>query len=282
MANVKALDPEDQTIHYSPRHLIEGDAAEFGPDAKITNRHQHTYHLVDALYHFFVPDPNGDPAESDPETGDDPDRETYHPEVIAKLMNLDYYMDAGQIVDSVSLRTEVGFTQFRDNADFIGGGITRGHIPQIRRWCYKHFKDAIYLDATGYSDEYAVDKERSSFEQLMELAGRTKEIIDDGICKHWPTDSKAVMRFINANQIDTIYSTNRIYDENEQIDTKWVIEGRFLAEELIKIPGFQQNFNKLVIFGAMRYILAGEINLNKLYRLMAKLGRTNTKLYFVG
>lgn len=284
MMKLKEAEPVDEVVHYNPRHLIEGDAAEYEPNSKVPNQGQYKYQLLDALYHYFDPEPHGDNDDPKPDTeGERPDSLVGHSEAIAKLLSGGFYLDAGDDpLNACALRTEVGFTQFRDSTTFIGGEVTRGHLPQIRRWCYSHLGNAVYLDATGYSDEWEVGKEQSAFEQLMSLAGRTKEVIDDGICKNWPTNSKAVMNFINANQTDSIYSTNRVYADGEQVETKWLIEGRFLAEELIKIPGFQQNFNKLVIFGAMRYILAGEINLNKLYRLMAKLGRINTKLYFVG
>lgn len=280
MMTTKTTSSTDETIYYQPRHLIEGDAAEYETPPNYKAPGQYNYHRLDALYHFFDPNPAMD-GETPP-SDEDGRSKMYHAEAIVKLMD-DYFIeDSARAVDACQLHTEVGFTQFRDQASFIGGDLTRGHIPQIRHWCYTHFNDTIYLDATGYSGEIFVNEERSAFEQLMELAGRTKEVIDEGICKRWPTDTKAVMRFINAHQTDSIISTNRIYDEGEQIETKWMVEGSFLAEELIKIPGFQQNFNKLVIFGAMRYILSGDLNLNKLYRLMAKLGRTNTRLFFVG
>jgi hypothetical protein len=278
---MKTIGPEDQNIHYRPRHLIEGDAAEFETPSDSKRERQFTYHALDALYHFFVPEPNSD-CKTDHEDSEGEDPRLVHPEAIAKLMADHFIEDSARIVDSCTYKTEVGFTQFRDGASFIGGDLTRGHTPQIRRWCYKHFRDTVYLDATGYSEEYAVGKEQSAFEQLLNLAGRTKEVIDEGICKRWPTNGKAVLNFINAYQTDSIYESDEVYAEGDLAETKWMIEGKFLAEELIKIPGFQQNFNKLVIFGAMRYILSGEINLNKLYRLMAKLGRTNTRLFFVG
>lgn len=281
MMNTKTTDVADELIHYAPRHLIEGDAAEYEVPPSSKRERQHAYHRLDALYHYFDPEP-GVTVACEAEDGEGADPTLCHPEVIAKLMADHFIQDSGRVVDACTLKTEVGFTQFRDGASFIGGDLTRGHLPQLRRWCYQHFNDTIYLDATGYSDEHAVGTEQSAFEKLLNLAGRTKEVIDDGICKRWPTDAKAVVHFINAYQTDSIFSKNHIYSEDEQVETKWMIEGGFLAEELIKIPGFQQNFNKLVIFGAMRYILAGDINLNKLYRLLAKLGRTNTRLFFVG
>ena len=282
MTNMKAAGPENEVIHYQPKHLIEGDAAEFkDPSARKAER-QSVYRAVDALYHFFEREHVADECAIKEDDSAEEDRDLFHAEAIVKLMNDDFSGVDGRIEDACHLRTEVNFAQFRDGSVFIGGDLTRGHLPQIRRWCYKHFRNAIYLDAQGYSDEHGVGEETSAFEQLMDLAGRTKEVIDDGVCKMWPTDSKAVMRFINAYQTDTVGSSDRIYAEDEQVETKWMIEGKFLADELIGIPGFQQNFDKVVIFGAMRYILAGDLNLNKLYRLFAKLGRINTRLFFVG
>lgn len=276
--NTKVNNTDDQVVHYTPRHLIEGTAESTAMTSSGTG--QYKYWGLDALYHFFEDDPAADASEeTEVERGDG---QPSHPEAIVKLLAGDFREDTPESARSCTLKNEPSFTHFRDNASFIGGAVTHGQLPQLRRWCYSYLNDAVYLDATGYSDEHGVGEEKSQFEQLMDLAGRTKEVIDDGICKRWPTDAKAVIRFINASQTDSIYSPDEIYKEGDLGETKWLIEGKFLAEELIKIPAFRQNFNQLVIFGAMRYILAGELNLNKLYRLMAKLGRINTRLYFIG
>lgn len=276
---VKTLDA-DENVYYQPMHLTAGDGAIVNTNCRKVS--QHAYMRVDALYHYFEVDTVGTGEESE-DTGEaDDDSLPTHAEVIVQLMNNHYLEGYASPVDVCTLKSEIGFTQFRDSATFIGGDITRGQVARIREWCKRSFNDTVYLDAQGYTDEHGIGEEKSAFEQLMDLAGRTKEVVDDGICKLWPSDSKSVMNFVNANPTDKILRVDHMYAENEQIETKWLMEGRFLANELIEIPGFQRNFNKLVIFGAMRYILAGEINLNKLYRLMAKLGRTNTSIFFVG
>lgn len=272
-------DIENEKIFYKPKMLAEGDAAEYEENAPTYS--QTTYHDVDALYHYFVEDPCT-PGDLDPDsvTGEGlPD----HSEAIAMLLNEEFDHDWARCMDYCETRTEIGFNQFRDTAAFIGGSITSGVMPRLKREFRRRFDDkTIFLDADKYCDEREIDTVGTPFEQLMDLAGRTKQVIDDGVVSFWPTSAKTVMSFVNASPVDQIHSLNRIYDVNEQVETKWMIEGRFLANELIKIEGFQKNFNKLVIFGAMRYILSGDLNLNKLYRLMAKLGRTNTRLFFVG
>lgn len=272
-------DIENEKIFYKPQILAEGDAAQQYEVTPIYS--QSTYHAVDALYHYFAADPCT-PGELDPDKAEGESIPGYA-EAIAMLLNEDFDHDWARCIDYCETRNELGFNQFRDTASFIGGSLTSGVMPQVKRKIRDRFDaDTIYLDADKYCDEREVDTVGTPFEQLMELAGRTKQVIDDGVVSFWPTSAKTVMAFVNASPVDQIYSSNRVYDVGEQVETKWMIEGRFLANELIKIEGFQQNFNKLVIFGAMRYILSGDLNLNKLYRLMAKLGRTNTRLFFVG
>ena len=276
MTNMKAIGPEDQTICYKPKHLARGDGAIIG---KPHLKGQHDYWLVDALYHYFE---NLDP-DQDADGFAIGERDTSHGEAIAKLIAGHYNADSDRPVDECTLRTQLGYEQVRNNTSFIGGDLTRGHMPIISPWLNNYLDDnTVYLDGSSYADEHGVDEKLSGFDALMSLASTTKEIVDDGICEEYPEDVKAVMRFINANPTDEVFGSNRIYEESQQVETKWVVEGRFLANELVKIPEFQKNFNKLVIYGAMRYIVSDQLNLNKLYRLFARLGRTNLRIFFVG
>ena len=279
MTNMKAVGPDNAIISYKPKLLVEGTGKELDVDQPTVDRHQFDYHLVDALYHYFEDDGDG----KTPEGYDNEDHDTSHGEAIAKLIAERYDIGSARPIDECYLRTPIGYEQIRNSTSFIGGDLTKGHMNVIKRWLNIYLDDrTIYLDGSDYADEHGVGTKLVGFDALMYLASTTKEIIDEGICEEYPEDVKAVMRFINANPTDDVFSSNRVYTTNEQVETKWVVEGRFLADELVKIPEFKKNFNKVVIFGAMRYIVSDQLNLNKLYRLFAKLGRTNTRLFFVG
>lgn len=224
---------------------------------------------VDALFHYFTL------GDDDGTEVADEDRDLTQEEAIAKLIARKYHRSI--YLNNAAARHEApAWTKFRDEATFISGDITEGAEWKVVDWLRMHHGDEmVAVDASRYSDEHGKDDIIPAFDLLMQLANNQKDVIEEGVVRLYPTDSRAAMRFLNAGQYEPI-------EDDAYEDTKWLAEGRILANELVNIHPFQKNFNLLVIVGASRYIHANQLNLNNLYRLMAKLGRQNTRLVFLG
>jgi hypothetical protein len=223
---------------------------------------------VDALFHYFMPDLDATEFANE-------DRDLSQEEALAKLIARKYHQSV-YVNNTVARHEAPAWTHFRDEATFISGDIVEGKEWKVVDWLRMHHGDAmVAIDGSRYSDEHGKDDLIPAFDQLMQLANNQKDVIEEGVVRLYPTDSRAAMRFLNAGQYETI-------EDDAYDDTKWLAEGRILAHELVNIRSFQKNFNLLVIVGASRYIHANQLNLNNLYRLMAKLGRQNTRLVFLG
>jgi hypothetical protein len=219
------------------------------------------------LFHYFVDEDDSEFANED--------RDETQGEALAKLIARKYHTGI-YLQDRVQRHEAPVWTQFRDEATFVSGDIVDGAEDAVCRWLeFHHGRDIVVLDGSVYQDESEVGTTVPAFNQLMHLANTQREVLEEGVCRLYPNDTRAAMQFLNANQGDVI-------EGDAYEDTKWLAEGRILANELLNIPGFQKNFNLLVIKGASRFIHTNQLNLNNLYRLMAKLGRKNTRIVFVG
>lgn len=266
------IDREEVTLveaaSYKPMYLtaVRGGRYVFAPDQ---NEVKHKRKVaVDALFHYFLND-------CDECLDANEDRDLSQGETIAKLITRKYH-DGVYLDDPVSLHEAPLWTKYRDEATFISGDIIDGTGNSIERWlAYHHGEDLVVIDGSQYQDDFCQGSPVPAFNRLMDLANNQTSVIEEGVIGLYPDDTRAALRFLNADPHEVIEGIT--YGQ-----AKWLVEGYILANALVEIPAFQKNFNLLVIKGVARYIHANHINLNNLYRLMAKLGRTNTRLVFLG
>lgn len=230
----------------------------------------HKYRVgVDALFHYFINDDDGSCVAAND------DRDLSHGEAIAKLITRKFH--SGIYLDNTVTRCEAPtWTKFRDEATFISGDIIGDAEHSIVSWLYYHHGDnMVVIDGSQYHEDSVKGSPVPAFNQLMDIANNQRRVIEEGVINLFPNDTRAAMQFLNAAQYEEI-------EGDAYGDTKWLAEGRILANALIDIPEFQQNFNLVVIKGVARYIHSDQINLNSLYRLFARLGRINTRFVFLG
>lgn len=255
-------------VEYQPDHVTLNNHGSILPKAIGNERlKQNLYENVDALFHYF--------DDLDTEGYADENPEETHAEVAAKLIAGKYSTDL-RVLNSVQRHVEPSYQWFRDSTTFISGMMINDRVDQIARWLVYHNRDqAIVLDASRYETDFVKGETIPAFNRMMDIANNQRDIIEQGVIDMFPNSSRDAIRFINASQGEEI--TDSKYN-----DTKWLAEGRILANKLLTIETFRDNYNMIIIKNATRWIHANRLNLNNLYRLMAKLGRINTQLIFVG
>lgn len=259
-----------RTATYEPVHmLVDGNRIvdnNMGHRLKNSNG----YHVVDALFHYFEHEDATEWAEEDYE-GKPPLYVT-----LARCLDRNYH---GNIyaMDVAEQHQEPKWTRFRDTASFIGGEVLDGEANRVANYFDMYNKgNTIILDAAGWTDESAEGTDPGPLYALMQLANNTKTVIEDRLVNEFANDSRGLINFLNATPGD------HIFPDDNGTNTKWLVEARYLNSALIDIPGFKKNWNVLIIKNAMRYILTDQFNVNQLYRLLAKLGRVNSRVIFLG
>lgn len=262
-------------VDYNPSHFVERtstmrtieDPAAVGYDAYIN---------VDAIYHYFESNTAGDP-----DTDGGEDRKMGHADAIALLIAGRFEAEM-RAVNSASPEVEPNWQQYRRTTSFIAGALTEGYMNILKQTLPNVMSDnTIFLDGSAYADEHGVGEELDAFNKLMNLAGNTKSVIENALAIEYCHDARGAIKFLNSSPTDEI-DPPAGQAHVGHYPTKWMVEARYLANELVKIMEFRKNFNTLVIYNAHRYIASDQLNLTKLYRLMAKLGRVNTRIVFVG
>ncbi|ABY63277.1 hypothetical protein ST201phi2-1p454 [Pseudomonas phage 201phi2-1] len=269
--------PDITPVKYDPTSYIEGTLS-YADGARIFDTSY--LHSIDAIHHYFEqsdPDDYGIQARGI-------DRTSTAAEVIAHLAIQAFDCYEGP-VDVAYLDVEPTWQEIRSNASFIAGEFTRDQMVNIR----KHINalkpdEVVMLDASNYLEPDKV--ETPALNKLMGLAHRTQTVIEEGLCEDYRMSPRKVIDFFNASGGDIValpdLDDDCAYTSDVVEPSKWLMESKYLARELIQIPEFQRNFNLLVIFNAHRYLTSDQLNLTKLYRLFAKLGRINTRIVFVG
>lgn len=271
MNNITEADAGTTVVEYSPLHMVKERTGIRPATSGYTPYKRSTYMGSDALYQFWVSeDPEGDAEDYATETRP----EVTHAEELAKLV-LGMRDERDHVTNYPEREIELSYTHFRDSAVFISGSITEGYVPSIVEWLkYHNNNPVVVLDADRYSDK-SESPTRDEFTAFMEIVNNQPRLIKQGIIDLFPESAKDAIAFIDASPGAEI--TNCPHG-----DTKWMAEGRILSWELVKLKAFQKNFDLLVIKNASKFIHSDRLNLNNIYRLMAKLGRVNTKIVFVG
>jgi len=265
-------------VKYDPTSYVEGTLS-YADSARIFDVNY--LHSIDALHHYFE---QSDQAADRAVRPRGLDGTASAAEVIAHLAIRAFDTYDGPI-DQAYLDVEPTWQEIRSNTSFIAGELTRDTKVNILRHINALKPDeVVVLDAANYLEH---DKlETPALNKLMGLAHRTQSVIEEGLCEDYRRSPRKVIDFLNAAGSDRVslpdLDDDCAYTSDTVEPSKWLVESKYLANELIKIPEFQRNFNLLVIFNAHRYLTADQLNLTKLYRLFAKLGRINTRIVFIG
>lgn len=262
---------ETHYARYYP-HQLTGALIPFDGESDDPEASRVAYAKYDSLYHWFIrPDGEGI-ATASIERPEEPNTV----ELLAMLIT--DTLKGFNKIDSVIMDVEPEWQTIRDTTSFVGGALAPDKLAILKSLLHSWLPDnTIYLDASQYNGDRDKGSSLPAFDALMNLAHNTKQVIEDGLVADHPADARRVLQFINTPSTGYLES-----DVDYESETKWFAEGRYLANELIKIRDFRENFNTVIIFGAHRYLLSDQLNLTKLYRLFAKLGRINTRLVFVG
>lgn len=285
MSKNTAVMAHNPNINYNPIILhvdSNGNIIENQHDQDVagTLKCEHLW-AIDALHHYFTHEDTDDVYASEQDDVISP------AQLLARLITRKYdpQITIDRKLDPVTQFIEPSWTTFRDQTSFITGDVIPYTVESVIGWVrYLHGDNMIVLDGTDYYKDYAtstdielgVSIDKGNFSDLMHVANNTKQIIDEGIVDLYPNDSRRVMKFINGAP------TDYVLEGNTGGHTKWFMEGRFLAKRLVEYPVFRKNYNLIVITNAMRWVMANDVNLNNLYRLLAKLGRINTRVVFLG
>lgn len=273
MNNIAEADSGTTVVEYSPTHVVQERSGIRPAASGYTAYKRSTYMNADALFQYWVSE-DQDADEDAVDYAVESQPQISHAEELAKLV-LGKYDQRDYVTNYPEREIELSYTHFRDSATFLSGGITDGYVPSIVEWLKHHNGyPAVILDAERYSDK-SESPTRDEFTAFMEIANNQPRLIKQGIIDLFPESAKDAIAFIDAAPGADI--TNCPHG-----DTKWMAEGRILSWELVKLKSFQKNFDLLVIKNASKFIHSDRLNLNNIYRLMAKLGRVNTKIVFVG
>lgn len=154
------------------------------------------------------------------------------------------------------------------NGFYIGhpGGVVTIREDDIHTQTF--LKESDTLNLSTYSTIY----------MLLDLEKKAKTIIEDRLCASFTT--REALAFMSAD-LDEIVS----YEEHGKSHRtrKWLVVSQWLNDHLIQtFPCFQKNFRTLVFTDVFHRFMNGDFNINKLYRVLAMLGRINTKVVFIG
>lgn len=260
---------KNNAIEYDPKVIdmyeygvsCDGAAIKTNP-SPILSQEQLTN--VDALYHWFDWSQCDGFATRQPiEQPDDPHR------LMAQSI-LRGIWPMNDTLDRVQYDKEPQWQDVRALTSFFAG---QAFNPEVITWLKYLIKNpAIFIDGSILDQKSSADSDdENPLKELLWISDNMKSIIEEGICELYANDARKVIDFINASPTDVIDK-----------ETKWVMEGRWIAERFTNIRAFNDNFNTLFITGAHKFITADQLNLNKIYRLFAKLGRINTRIVFVG
>lgn len=167
----------------------------------------------------------------------------------------------------------------RDNTSFIHGSLL-GNVGQFVD-AFKHgiFNGYVHIDA---DDIHTRTKNQvwSVLHKLLALDGEHKHIVEDRLVQYF--NVREALAFVTADPDDEI-TIDSVPGKLPETQRKWFWESKWLTEHvLVNFPQFRTNFHTLIITNANKRINSEDLNLNKLYRVLARMGRVNTRIVFIG
>lgn len=266
-------------ITYNPIHYLEKSHTMRPVDDVSAPHDPDNYASVDAIFHYFEEHDIGEEVAG---AEADPNAKLSQVAAICMLISEQFSSPFERGINYASYEVEPDWHRFRQSTSFIAGGFTENFMAKIKRTLPYHMsRDTVFLDGSNYADEHGVGEELDAFNRLMLLASNTKTVIEDALATEYAHDARGAIKFLNAAATDEI-DPPAGSTFSGCAPTKWYEEARYLSRELVSIHEFRKNFNTLVIYGAHRFLVSNQLNVTKLYRLMAKLGRVNTRIVFVG
>lgn len=237
---------------------------------KQTNQSQMAMRRLDALHYWFD---ESDVGVEGYDVEDDPTGQiAIH--IARKLRRSDLHILANKDLPDWKV--------IRDNTTFINGpGFgDLNHLVSVLKADLGN--NCVHIDVNDIHSH--VDKSiHSVLFSLLNVERKANLIIEDRICECFNT--REALKYLNAAPEEkiTLPAPAGADPSSAVTERKWFLESRWLTDHLIRnFPKFRTNFDTLIITGAAARINSDDINVNRLYRLMARLGRVNTRIVFVG
>uniref|UniRef100_A0AB39CCI8 Uncharacterized protein n=1 Tax=Pseudomonas phage RVTF4 TaxID=3236931 RepID=A0AB39CCI8_9VIRU len=173
--------------------------------------------------------------------------------------------------------------QVRDNTSFLVGPAL-GDLKQFQKVFLENLGDGyVHIDV----DDMHSRTDRSSYSvlyKLMEMDTLHKNIVEQQLIN--TTDVRKALAFVSAEPDEEISIDMSQPGDGAQVMTthrKWFWESKWAYDYLLEhFPQFHKNFHTIVITNAYRRFHSDDFNINKLYRVLARLGRVNTRVVFIG
>lgn len=165
----------------------------------------------------------------------------------------------------------------RDRATIVSGHGIENIDECINTFKEHHTGGFIRIDV----DDIHTRTERSTYStlyMLLDMEKQSKKIIEDRLCESFTT--REALAFMSADPDDEIKYT--MYGETV-VERKWFLESKWMTDYFVeKFPKFNINFRTILITNAFRRFMNDDYSINRLYRVLAMLGRVNTKVVFIG
>lgn len=272
------LDPSEMDpLEYKPvvpKFLIsdKGEWLGFKPDADhlhMTNSiQQWTLRHYDALHYWFM-------------EGDKDSEELSAPHGVTRQLANSFAL-AVKERDQITLlkNQQPDWKMVRDNAVFVSGAALGDRDVFVQKFIECLDEGVVQLDASRYDYDREKGADETSFEKLIGLDNASKGLIEDVICGVF--SAREALDYLAAYQTQVVHIPYMLGGAEAVSMRKWFFESKILTEHAInRIPEFRCNFHTLVIHGATKHIHTGKLNLNRLYRVLAIMGRINTRLVFI-
>lgn len=261
---VVTWETQDPTAQAALHHQNKDNKVTYETEVK-----QRTLRKYDAIHHWFV-EPEGD--------GEAPEGEESPSARMGRLI-------AKQLRSGGAEEHIVGhvpdWKTIRDNTTYLMGPAI-GDAKELTHALKDELHDGyVHLDV----DDMHSRSDRAAWSyiyKLFDLDGQIQSIIDEQIVKAFDAPQLlSYMRACDDDPIDIFRQPAMVGEALGESQRKWFWESRWVAEHLIThFPKFRKNWNVLIITGAGRR-LDTDLKVSKLFRVLAKLGRINTKVVFI-
>jgi hypothetical protein len=157
------------------------------------------------------------------------------------------------------------WSKIRDRSSFITGGII-SNKGLFQRHLNEKLTNHVFISAQGWDPD---DEAVNDFGHLMYMAHNSARIIENTLADD--LSARQAIDFLKGTPTERV-----MYRHMEVV--KWVKEAEILDVHLRQHQTYQCNFNTIVITDTAKVAAKHGINWNSLYRLIAMLGRNNTRL----
>lgn len=170
--------------------------------------------------------------------------------------------------------------RLRDNTSIISGPIIGEYTPFLATFLQELGEGVVTIDI----DDFWGRENNSGWSVLYKLCNLekdAKQVIEDRVCQHF--DVRSALNYMSKAPHEPVTITSGNGEPSiSETHRKWFWESRWLTDHMLTtMPQLRKNFHTLVITRALGRFQRDELSFNRLYRVLAMLGRVNTKIVFI-